>query len=60
MPAEPSPLDRMNPTELLAAAAMLMLRAEELPKGDPKVAKPLQGARRLLDRAKGVDGDPVR
>ena len=51
----PPLLDQMNPTERLIAAALLMLRAEELPASDPKAAKLLQGAKQLLDRCKGVD-----
>jgi hypothetical protein len=46
-----SQLDQMNPTELLASSALLLARAEALPKGDPKKARLLLAAKELADRS---------
>ena len=47
----PSPLDELTPTELQAASALLLARAEELPKGDPERVRLLLAAQHALDRA---------
>ena len=46
-----SQLDQMNQTELLASSALLLARAESLPKGDPKKARLLLAAKQLADRS---------
>jgi hypothetical protein len=47
-----SPLDQMNPTELLASARLLLVLADSLPKDDPSAAELLRAAKRLLDLAR--------
>jgi hypothetical protein len=47
----PSLLDQLNPTELQAASALLLARAEELPKGDPDLVRLLLAAQHALDKA---------
>jgi hypothetical protein len=62
----PSALDQMNPTELLASAGLLLVRADSLQKDDPKAVELLQGAKRLLDLANSrrqlplLGGNPTR
>ena len=45
-------VDDMNPTELQMSAALLMARAEKLPKGDPKKSRLLLAAQQLLDKSR--------
>jgi hypothetical protein len=49
-------LDQLNATELLAISALLMERADRLPKRDPQKARLLQAASQLLERVRVTAG----